>query len=115
VKLGGKFVPLGFDRKQDKAKAAAKCRELVAEYRRQRETGSPEGVTVCEILDLFYQAGMNGIGMKQVAPRQIASRATRYCRSVNMRVTLIVTPAAASVSNASSPAAEAGTLIMRFL
>jgi hypothetical protein len=73
VKLGGKFVPLGFDRKQDKAKAAAKCRELVAEYRRQRETGSPEGVTVCEILDLFYQAGMNGIGMKQVAPRQIAS------------------------------------------
>ena len=34
---------------------------------------------------------------------------------MNISVTLIVTPAAASSSSASSPAAVAGTLIMRFL
>ena len=48
------------------------------------------------------------------APRQMASRAARYCRDVKSRVTFSLTPAAAKGSRASSPAGVAGTLIKRF-
>ena len=44
----------------------------------------------------------------------MASRASSYCRIEKIKVTLSVTPAAASSSTASKPAGVAGTLIMRF-
>ena len=53
--------------------------------------------------------------MRRWAPRQKASRAAWYCRSLKISVTLSVTPGATSSSSAARPAGVAGTLIMRFL
>src|SRR5829696_314612 len=51
--------------------------------------------------------------MRLLAPRQQASRAATYWRSLKMRVTLIVTPPATSSSNAAIPPGVAGTLIFQ--
>ena len=48
------------------------------------------------------------------APFHTASRAALYCRMEKISVTFSVMPAAANSSNAPSPAAVAGTLIIRF-
>ena len=90
------------------------------ELQKNREwgvTGATSNPTiVSKIIGRGHFDGRIGVLIGQgLTDDQIASRASWYCRSVNISVTLIVTPAAASTSSASSPAPEAGTLIMRFL